>query len=446
MGNLYLRPCSKPRVEGSRRPALANIETSMPSAPRRAIIPILILAIAVVGFMILRATGPEAPPPEASERTWPVQGLTAEPGTHRPGVILNGRVRSAQDALLRAAVEGEIEAVPARAGQRVAKGDALIRIDPREAQLLLDQREAERREMEGAVERETLRARFDREALQRERDLMAIAERGLERARDLRERNLGSESDVDAARERLQQASLTVDSREQAVADAPMRQAEAEARLTRARAAEEQARIDLERTTIRAPFDARIVEVEVATGERARPGDALLRLFAVDDLEIRASLPEHLIGRIEELLQNDAALPAKAERGGHPVEAELERLEGETRTGESGMRGVFTVRSGGRGLTLNRFVELRLLLPEEPDSLAVPFESLFGRDRVFRVVDGRLESLQVERLGDFIDDDGNTLALIRSPEIEAGDTLIATRLPNAVDGLRVEVEEPDSER
>ncbi|WP_028484904.1 efflux RND transporter periplasmic adaptor subunit [Thioalkalivibrio sp. ALE17] len=418
----------------------------MPRALRRALLPVLILAVAVVGFMVLRATGPEAPPPEASERTWPVQGVTVEPGTHRPGVILNGRSRSARDAQLRAAVEGEIEAVPARAGQRVAAGDTLVQIDPREARLLLDQREAERRELEGAVESEELRARFDREALQRERELLAIAERGLERARDLRERNLGSESDLDAARERLQQASITVDNREQAVADAPMRRAQAEARLARARAAESQAEIDLERTTIRAPFDARIVEVDAAAGERARPGDPLLRLFAVDDLEIRASLPEHLIARVERLLQGDTPLPARAQVAGHTVETELVRLEGETRAGDAGMRGVFEVRSGGEQLPLNRFVELRLQLPEEPDSLAVPFESLFGRDRVFRVVDGRLESLQVERLGDFIDADGNTLALIRSDAIAAGDTLIATRLPNAVDGLRVEVEQQDSGR
>ncbi len=418
----------------------------MPRALRRSILPVLILALAVAGFMVLRATGPEAPPPEASERTWPVRGIVAKPGVHRPDVLLNGRSQSAQTARLRAAVEGEIEAVPAREGQRVEAGETLIRIDRNEARLRLDQREAERRELEGALESERLRARFDREALQRERELLMIAERGLQRARDLRDRQLGSESDVDAAHERLQQAHLTLVNREQAVADAPMRLAQAEARLSRTRAAEEQARIDLDRTDVRAPFAARIVEVEVATGERVRMGDALLRLFALDDLEVRASIPEAFLPRIDGLLRGGVHLPARATVGGHEIETELARLEGETRTGDAGMRGVFEVRSGGERLPLNRFVELRLELPEEADSLAVPFEALFGRDRVFRVVDGRLESLQVERLGDFIDADGNTLALIRSDAIRAGDTLIATRLPNAVDGLRVEVEERDSGR
>ncbi|PWG64031.1 efflux RND transporter periplasmic adaptor subunit [Sediminicurvatus halobius] len=411
---------------------------------RRALVPLLILALAVGGFLALRATGPESPPREASERTWPVRAITAEPGTHRPIVMLNGRVRSPSNALLRAAVAGEVAAVPARAGQRVAAGDVLVRLDPREAQLLLDQREAERREQESALVSEQVRARFDRSALARERELLEIAERGLRRAQSLRADNVGSEADVDAARERVQQVSLTVDSRERAVAEAPARIAQAEARLERARAAEAQARIDLERTTIRAAFDARIVEVEVAEGERARPGDPLLRLFALDDLEIRASLPEPLLARIRELLAQGAALPARARVDGQEVTAELLRLEGETRAGEAGLRGVFRIQAGGESLPLNRFVQLRLRLPPEPDSVAVPFEALFGRDQIFRIRDGRLEPLSVRRLGQLVDDDGNTLALIRHPDVRAGDRLLATRLPNAVAGLRVDVQDRDA--
>ncbi|MFW5969118.1 MAG: HlyD family efflux transporter periplasmic adaptor subunit, partial [Halofilum sp. (in: g-proteobacteria)] len=214
----------------------------------------------------------------------------------------------------------------------------------------------------------------------------------------------------------------------------------------RARAADAQARLDVERTTIRAPFDARVVEVDIAAGERARPGDPLLRLFAVDDLEIRASLPADLVPRAEALLDEGAAIPARARVGGREVELELVRLAGETRTGEAGLRGVFAVRSGGEALALNRFVELRLRLPPEPDSLAVPFEALFGRDQVFRIADGRLEALRVERLGEVVDADGETRALIRNPDIRAGDTLLATRLPNAVDGLRVEVQSREGGR
>lgn len=406
----------------------------------RALIPVLILALSVAGFMILRATGPEAPAPEGEERAWPVRGFVAEPGTHQPAVMLYGRSASAHDATLRAAVQGDVDRVHAREGQRVARGDVLVRIDPAEARLTLRQARAEVDELEGALESEQLRARFDREALVRERELREIALRNLERTRNLRERDMASESDVDEAQERLQQAELTIQNREQAIADAPMRLAGAEARLNRARAAAEQAQLDLERTEIRAPFDARVTAVRTSPGERARVGDELIRLFDVDDVEIRAGLPVSLEPRLEALLAEGTTLEASARHGGREITGELVRIEGETRAGASASHGVFAIRDGGQSLGLNRFLELDLYLPEEDDSLAVPFEALYGRDTVFRVVDGRLQSLSVERLGEYRSEAGDTLALVRNPELSAGDVLVATRLPNAVDGLRVDVE------
>jgi hypothetical protein len=84
-------------------------------------------------------------------------------------------------------------------------------------------------------------------------------------------------------------------------------------------------------------------------------------------------------------------------------------------------------------------VNLRLSLPRQENSIPVPFEALYGTDRVYRVVDQRLQGLQVERLGELRDDADRTLALIRHPDLRAGDVLVVTRLPNAVDGLAVEV-------
>ncbi len=411
-----------------------------PAKILRKALPILILAAAVVGFVILRATGPTAPPPEVSERVWQVRGMVVEPGTHRPTLELYGRTSSPQTSVLRAAVEGEIASVPARTGHVVDPGALLVLIDPSETRLALEQREAELHEAEAAVESERLRAETDRRMLQREQALLQIAQRAVDRTRDLRTRNLGSEAEVDESQRSLEQARVAVDARQQAIADAPSRLAQAEARAQRARAAAERARIDLARTEIRAAPASRVVEVHVSPGERVRVGDALVRLYALDDLEIRANLPEVVLPRITDLLAQDYALQAEAVVAGQPVEAALDRLAGETRSGEAGISALFRVTAGARQLPLNRFVSLRLALPEEAGSVVVPFESLYGRDRVFRVVDGRLQGLNVERLGEVTDAAGRTQALIRHPELEAGDVLVATRLPNAVDGLRVEVE------
>ncbi len=402
--------------------------------------PILILAAAIVGFMLLRATGPSAPPPEASERVWQVRGIEVNPVVNRPTLQLFGRTSSPQTATLRAAIEGEIDRVPVREGLTAIGGTLLVQIDASEARLNMAQREAELSEATAAVQSERLRAETDARALARERALLQIAQRGLDRARDLRTRDLGSDVAVDDAQRSLEQARLAVDAREQAVADAPSRLAQVEAREARIRATVERARLDLDRAEIRAPTNVRVVEIHVSPGERVRVGDPLLRVYSLDDLEIRASLPEVALPRITRLLGEQQPLPAQASVSGQSIRAELIRLAGETRSGEAGISAFFRVTEGAHDLPLNRFVNLQLSLPEEPDSIAVPFESLYGRDRVYRIVDGRLQGLQVERLGEIADAHVGTRALIRHPDLKSGDVLVATRLPNAVDGLRVEVD------
>jgi multidrug resistance efflux pump len=401
--------------------------------------PVLIVAMAVAGFMVLRATGPSAPAPETSERIWQVRGMNVEPGTHQPSLELYGRTRSAQLAILRAATEGEIENVPVRAGERVEAGALLLRIDPAEARIALSQREADLSEAVAALESERIRAETDQRTLGRERELLQIAQRGLDRARDLKARNLGSDADLDAAQRTLEQARVAVDARDQAVADAPARRAQAQARQARVEATLERARLDLARTEVNARAASRVVEVHVSPGERVRVGDSLIRLYPLDDLEIHASLPERMVPRIQTLLQEGQPLTATAVVDGRPITAELARLAGETRSGEAGIQAVFQVRSDTHYLPLNRFVNLRLRLPEQEGSVAVPFEAFYGTDRVYRIVDQRLQGLQVERLGELQDDGDRTQALIRHPDLRAGDILVVTRLPHAVDGLAVEV-------
>ncbi|AGA33180.2 efflux transporter, RND family, MFP subunit [Thioalkalivibrio nitratireducens DSM 14787] len=405
----------------------------------RRLLPLLIVAAAGAGFVALRMTGPSAPTPVTSERIWPVRGMPVEPGVYRPSAELFGRVQSPQTATLRAAIEGIVAHVPVREGDIVKPADVLLRIDPSEARLTLTQREAELREAQAMISSEQLRAESDERTLNRERQLLQISQRGLDRAQDLHTRNLGSDASVDEAQRLLEQARLAVIAREQAVADAPARLEQAEARKERTRAARDRAALDLSRTEITASVAARVVELHTSMGERVRIGDPLVRLYATDDVEIRASLPDAMIATITGLLERHGPLPARARVDGAQIRAQLVRIAGETRPGEAGIGAVFRVTEGGAALPLNRFVNLRLELPAQPDSVPVPFEALYGRDRVYRVVDERMQGLRVERLGEQVGEDGRTLALIRHPELRAGDVLVVTRLPNAVDGLPVEV-------
>ena len=71
----------------------------------------------------------------------------------------------------------------------------------------------------------------------------------------------------------------------------------------------------------------------------------------------------------------------------------------------------------------------------------LPYEAIYGTDRIYRLEGERMRTLQVERVGEQRGLDGSARVLVRSPELKAGDEIVITQLPNAMDGLRVRVAE-----
>jgi HlyD family secretion protein len=69
--------------------------------------------------------------------------------------------------------------------------------------------------------------------------------------------------------------------------------------------------------------------------------------------------------------------------------------------------------------------------------VAVPMQSLYDSDRVYRVENNRLSGISVTRVGDYIDEHGQFRVLVRSQELKPGDTLMITQLPVAITGLLV---------
>ena len=71
----------------------------------------------------------------------------------------------------------------------------------------------------------------------------------------------------------------------------------------------------------------------------------------------------------------------------------------------------------------------------------LPFQALYGNDRIYRVNDEeRLETLLVEQVGTIFDQDVEKL-LVRGETLQEGDRIVSTHLPNAVQGLKVSVAE-----
>ena len=78
---------------------------------------------------------------------------------------------------------------------------------------------------------------------------------------------------------------------------------------------------------------------------------------------------------------------------------------------------------------------------ELPAWWRVPRRAIYGKDRIYKLVDDRMQRLTVERVGSYWDADGRRFELIRNESLQDGDQIIITQLPNAIDGLLVKTRE-----
>lgn len=405
---------------------------------RKVLLPLLIIGTGVAVAAVLVATKPKAKAVMVSEKAWLVSARQVSPGAHAPMLPLYGRVESLWSSSLTAGIAADVVEVPVIEGDEVQKGHLLVRLDDRDARLLLAQREAELAEAEARIAAEKIEHEADVDALPRERLLLELAEAELRRARDLVQKKAGSLSTLDTSRQAVERQAISLRAREQVVAGHAASLAELEARRARAEALRDQARLELARTRVTAPFPGRIARVLVSPGKRVRVGDAVIEVYDTTALVVRALLPSRYLPEIRDAIRAGETLRAKGRLEGVAVTARLLRLAGAVEGGSGGLEGLFRIEQGADFLQEGRFVNLDLALPVQEGIIALPHEAIYGTDRVY-VVDGdsRLRAIRVLRIGETREGDAGSRVLVRSPDLQPGDLVVTTQLPNAIDGLLV---------
>jgi len=382
---------------------------------------VAILVLAVAGFVILRATRPVPPPVEARERVWRVEAAPVTPASARPTLILYGRVEAPDRVRAAAPVAGRVLEVLVRDGDRVAAGAVLARLDPRDLEPRVTQARAD-------VERERIRHHHDQESIAQERTLLALAEAKLARFEKLKNARLGAVSAYDQVREEVARVRLALAQRGQALAEHPARLAQLRAKLA-------ETERDARRGEITAPFAARIGKVEVAAGDQLQPGQTLLTLYSSDELFLRARVPAMYAEQLRTALARGEALTARAAFGASTLTARLERLGGEADA--RGVDALLRLEQSDK-VPIGAFVNAVLERPAVEGVLALPFTALHGGDRVYVVAEGRLVGTRVERVGELREGD-EVRVLVRAADLQPGTQVMTTHLPNAIDGLAVEV-------
>jgi membrane fusion protein, multidrug efflux system len=243
-----------------------------------------------------------------------------------------GMVEPLQTVAVQPQIGGPIIRIAFREGQDVEKGQVLFQIDPRPYQAALAQAEA---------------------LLSRDRAQAANAEQEAKRYAELAEREYVTAQQYDQAR--------TVS-------------AAAAATLAGSEAAVEEARLNLQYATIRAPISGRTGSLRVRAGNLVRPADAapLVTINQIRPILVRFAVPAANLPLIQRYRDDELVVRAEPVGGGSSSEGRLTFVDNavDTTTGTILLKGTFPNADGV--LWPGEFVNVRLRLYVERDALVVP--------------------------------------------------------------------------
>ena len=402
-----------------------------------------VLGITIVGSSILLAIvvvalGPDAEPQARTEKAWPVSTMVAAPAELQPMLVAYGKVESRQIASLTTSVTAPVENVYASEGSWVNKGQLLVQLDDQELKLALVVANAEFKKKLAQLEKAKSDFTLSQNITAHHRDLKSIADAKLERYLDLYKTKMVSDAILDEVRREASERAITLERHLAELRTFPNVIDQHEAALAEGEARVRRAEMDLAQTAIESPFSGRVIETLVAAGDRVYPGHKILRVADYTQLEVRASIQSDIGSVLRQKIADGVSVLAFGHLDDQVIEFSLARLSGDVKVGQSGLDAFFTPVLNTT-LDIGRVINLSVTLPAERGVIALPVQSIYENDRVYKIdQSNRLLGVRVKKVGDHLDIDGNFRLLVRSVDIKAGDTLVTTQLPRAISGLLVD--------
>jgi multidrug efflux pump subunit AcrA (membrane-fusion protein) len=397
--------------------------------------------VAIVGLAAtttLMATAPQHDANAVDEKAWPVTTMTLEAGQLSPELRLFGRVETPRHAQLTAAVTATVNVVNVREGEVVEKGQILLALDDADEELRAQQRAADVAEAQAALESTRHQLAADREILQHMRELHELTLAKRNRLEKLQKQNLVAKDQLEDTRAAVARQAILLAEQQLKVDNHPQRLAIAEIALERAQALLEEQELRLARTLVVAPFRGKVSSIEASPGDRVSEGKVLLSVYDTSALQVRVTIPNSAVEPIKQALERGDAIDARY-GSDYSQSLQLGQLAAEVDSGRAGVDGLFLVSGNGDALELGRALDVTVVLPPLEQVAGIPVQSLYGDDRVYTVVDGRLQGLEVQTLGQRRDANGELQLLVRARDASLNAEILTTSLPQASSGLRVNV-------
>jgi RND family efflux transporter MFP subunit len=227
------------------------------------------------------------------------------------------------------------------------------------------------------------------------------------------------------------------------------------ATIVGAKASVDQAQLNLERTTIRAPFDAHILSQNVTAGSQVGPGDDLGRLVGTEYYWVTATVPVSKLQWLhfpendkdrgsEVLIKNSTAWPEEQYREGY-LDKEIGALDGQTRLARVLVKvadplAKNTDLEGKPKLMIGTFVEVDIQANKLDNVVRLSRDYIRSNETVWVMKEGKLEIREV----DIVLTD-NDYAYIRKG-LEEGEQIVITDLSTVSNGIGLRTRSEGSEK
>lgn len=385
----------------------------------RIFLPIVILILAVFGAQVLIANRPSVPKTSRGETATFVEVLTAHRQDQRAVITVFGTIQAHQEITVQPEVNGLVvqQNPDLVKGGIIPEGVALLQIDPRDYQFAVD------------TERGALaKAEFD---LKVELGNQAVAQREWNMLKP-------SPGEISALSKQLALRRPHLNEKQIALKAAKSRLAKS--------------RLDLQRTILRAPFNALVLSESVEVGQLVNTQSSIATLVGTDEFRAQVSVPIHQLDWVE--------FPGPGTRLGSRVRIIRDIGQGEpvvrhsrvvellgdvTQNGRMAqvlvsvpdpleLEQAHTIR---RPLLLGEYVRVEIEGPVLHDIVVLPRHAIRERERVWvKNADNQLEVRPIEIVLSRHD------SVLIARGVEEGEQIIISQIPAAIPGLLLQAAEP----
>jgi RND family efflux transporter MFP subunit len=361
--------------------------------PKKVLLPALgIIIVGLVVFFLVIKGGPESSSngssPESEEETQKAKDLplavkvaTAKRGNLVIKLKAPGEAVTNKKIVMKAEVSGVVQELNIEESQHVKKGDLLVQLDDREYRLNLERADAERLSKLSEILVEKRFGELGESPANSDSKKIQKAKQEYEEASELFGKGLISRKDFEQASSDYELALIESGEKKEEILAASKG-------LTQTEIDVKKAKLNLEKTEIRAPFSGIITDIKISPQEHLSTGREIFTLVDISHIQVHAKVLESEIGRMQvgrEVKISFSAYPEKVFKGRTKAISPIINPEDKT------CKVVIEVDNPREEIKPGMHAEVEIPAEIYKDRLLIPQEAVLvrsGRKLAFAVEDG----------------------------------------------------------